>query len=184
MRRTYPIGYSRLVLNSRRNFLFRMTQNDQEKTVDRTWNIPELKREASRLTLRCHKKISKASARLAEANGIVEELRTDPNATLEQLEACPDIKSLESDLDELKLRLAKLIDLEERLKSVKSGKDIVLPTDVASLALDLGVNDTSPKPQERGTKKIKGPKIVEPRKPYFSYYTENNIEIRVSSILH
>jgi hypothetical protein len=110
----------------------------------------------------------------------VEELRTDPNATLEQLEACPDVKSLENDLDDLKQRLRKLMDLEEKLKSVKSGNSVILPVDIALMVLELGVNDSPPKRQERGTKKTKGPKTVEPRKPYFSYYSENNTEIRVS----
>jgi hypothetical protein len=161
-----------------------MVEKCDEKTLESMWNIPELKKETSRLTLRCHKKISKASERLSNANKTVEELRTDPNATLEQLEACPDLKSIENELDDLKQRLGKLMHLEEKLKSVKSGNSVVLPVEIASIVLELGVNDSPPKQQERGTKKAKGPKTVEPRKPYFSYYSENNTEIRVSNNLY
>jgi hypothetical protein len=104
---------SRLLFRTKDSFKMTMVEKDGEKTLESTWNVPELKKETSRLTLRCHKKIGKASQRLVNANEIVEELRTDPNATLEQLEACPDVKSLENDLDDLKQRLRKLMDLEE-----------------------------------------------------------------------
>jgi len=174
-----PAALNRLLLHTNRSLQLRMSEKDGEKNIGSTWNIPELKKETARLVLRCHKKINKASERLAGANKVVEELRKNPNPTLEQMEACPDMRSMENDLDELKQRLGKLMHLEEQLKSVKSGNSIILPEDIASMALELGVNDSPPKQQERGAKKAKGPKIVEPRKPYFSYYSENNTEIRV-----
>lgn len=155
------------------------SDGENEKTLESTWNVPELRKEAGRLTLRTHKKIGKASTRLNGANVIVEELRTDPDATAEQLEACPDIKTLENDLNELRDNLAKLAELEEKLQSVKSGKNVVLPEDVASIVLELGVNDAPPQKQARGPKKEKGPRIEAPRMPYFTYTSKGNIEIRV-----
>ena len=163
---------------------FMSSDGENEKTLESTWNVPELRKEAGRLTLRTHKKIGKASTRLNGANVIVEELRTDPDATAEQLEACPDIKTLENDLNELRDNLAKLAELEEKLQSVKSGKNVVLPEDVASIVLELGVNDAPPQKQARGPKKEKGPRIEAPRMPYFTYTSKGNIEIRVSGQLY
>merc|ERR1719223_461438 len=107
---------------------------DPPKDLDSAWNIPGLKKEAARLTLRCHKKIGKASERLNKAMVEVEEIRTDPNATLEQLEACPNINALENDLNELRKRLSKLNSLEEKLQYVKGKGSAVLPSDIATLA--------------------------------------------------
>eukprot|EP00957_Ditylum_brightwellii_P113782 8674886-Ditylum_brightwellii.AAC.1 len=148
------------------------------KTVESTWNIPGLKKEAARLTLRCHKKIGKASTRLEGAKVKVEELKTDPDATLEQLEQCPDVGAMEAELDYLRTRLTKLNELEGMLTSV-SKKNSVLPEEMALLAIELDVNDEPPKrqPQNKKTKK-KGPKTQEPRKPYRKYFSKNNTEIR------
>ncbi|GFH50930.1 hypothetical protein CTEN210_07406 [Chaetoceros tenuissimus] len=152
---------------------------DAGKTLESSWNIPELKKEAARLTLRCHKKIGKASTKLNQANQIVEELMSNPDATDDELEACPDVKSLETNYQELKDRLSKLNLLEEKLQKVKSGKSVVLPEEIASLALELEVTDAPPQRQPRGAKKKKGPRKEAPRKPYFTYTSKNNIEIRV-----
>ena len=160
--------------------IFMSTEEDTDTESKTTYNLPELKKEASRLTLRCHKKIGKASTRLAKANDEVEEIRTNPDATLEQLESCPNIKVLEDELDALRIRLKSLNVLEEKLQKVKSGKAVELPEDVLSLVLELDVKDEAPKRQERPPKKKKGPRTVAPRLPYFRYYTENNTEIRVS----
>mmetsp|Transcript_30349 Transcript_30349/g.34918 ORF Transcript_30349/g.34918 Transcript_30349/m.34918 type:complete len:374 (+) Transcript_30349:237-1358(+) len=144
------------------------------------WNIPELRKEASRLTLRCHKKIGKASTRLQRANEQVEEIRTCPNATLEQLEACPNVKLIEDEWNDLRSRLKGLNLLEEKLQSIKGGKNTQLPDDVLELVLSLEVNDQPPQRQVRPKKtKKKGPRSVAPRLPYFRYYSENNTEIRV-----
>lgn len=154
-------------------------QTQERKTLESTWNIPELKKEAARLTLRCMKKVGKTSTRLSKANDIVEELRTNPDTTQEELEACPDIATLENDLSEVKERLKKLNELEEKLQSMKKGKSVVLPEEIACIAIDLGVNDAPPKRPPRGPKKAKGPRIESPRMPYFKYYSENKTEIRV-----
>ncbi len=150
---------------------------EQQKNLESTWDVPELRKEIARLVLRCMKKIGKASSSLSKANEIVEELRTNPDTTQEELEACPDVRSLENNLADLKDRLAKLNRLEEKLP--KKGKNVVLPEDVASLALELEVNDAPPKRAPRGPKKKKGPRTETPRKPYFKYYSSNKTEIRV-----
>lgn len=119
---------------------------ESTKSIDAPWNVPGLKNEAARLQLRAHKKIGKASSRLENAKKRAEELMTDPDATLEQLEACPNVEALQAELDELRLRLRKLNQLEEDLSGIKGRKkETVLPLEVAALALDLGVNDAPPK---------------------------------------
>lgn len=168
--------------NSNEKIIFMMAADDDNedthRDLDSEWNIPGLKKEAARLTLRCHKKIGKASERLKKAMEQVEEIRTDPNATLEELEACPNIKVLEDDLNELRKRLSQLNLLEEKLQSVKGKGSTVLPSDIASLAVQLDVSDEPPKRQPQGKKKKKGPRVEAPRKPYFRYFS-NDVEIRV-----
>ena len=109
----------------------------------------------------------------------MEELRTNPDATQEQLEACPNVKVLEEDLEALRSRLASLQSLEESLRAI-SGKNVVLPKDVYDIVQELGVRDAPPQRAPRGPGKKKGPSTVAPRRPYFRYYTKNKTEIRVS----
>ena len=169
-------------------FLFMETSTDKEDNTaisKITYNIPELKKEIARLSLRCHKKIGKATTRLSKANEEVEEIRTNPDVTQEQLEACPNIGVLEQELDDLRKRLRSLNDLEEKIQGVKNGKNVELPDNILSLVIDLGVNDAPPTREERPkAKKEKGPRTVAPRLPYFRYYSENNTEIRVSVVLN
>ena len=169
-------------------FLFMETSTDKEDNTaisKITYNIPELKKEIARLTLRCHKKIGKATTRLSKANEEVEEIRTNPDVTQEQLEACPNIGVLEQELDDLRKRLRSLNDLEEKIQGIKNGKNVELPDNILSLVIDLGVNDAPPTREERPkAKKQKGPRTVAPRLPYFRYYSENNTEIRVSVVLN
>lgn len=156
---------------------------DTTKTLESTWNVPGLKKELQRLILRCHKKIGKSSTRLRNAQEVVEKLTSDDTATLEQLEQCPNIEALEFELNELRERLSGLNELEKLLGSFKSKKDIVLPEEVATLALQLGVNDAPPKRPPRGPKKKKGPRQEASRLPYRRFYSINNTEIRVCSVL-
>ena len=151
------------------------------KTIDGKWNVPGLKTEVTRQTLRAFKRIGKLSERLEKAKKTAEELLTNPDATMEELEACPNVDALQAELDEMRGRLTILNDLEEKLKKVKGKKDAVLPAEIAMLALDVGVNDAPPKKQPRGPKKKKGPRANEvvPRKPYRKYYTKDKTEIRV-----
>ena len=151
------------------------------KTVESVWDIPGLKKEVGRQILRGHKKVAKANTKLTNAMAQVEELRTDPNATLEQLERCPNIDAIELEMQELRDRLGKLNDLEGQLSSIKSKKKAtVLPETTAQLAIELGVNDAPPPRPERGPKKAKGPsQLPSTRLPYRRFYTENKTEIRV-----
>jgi predicted ribosome quality control (RQC) complex YloA/Tae2 family protein len=153
---------------------------EEENIEKTTWNIPGLKKETSRLNLRCIKKIGKASTRLTKANEQVEEIRTNPDATQEQLEACPNVKVFEDELDQLKERLKGLNLLEEKLQAIKGGKSVELPQDVLSMVRELDVNDEPPKREVRPKKKKKkGPRTEAKRMPYFRYYTQDNTEIRV-----
>lgn len=152
---------------------------EMQDPLNRTWNIVELKKETARLTLRCHKKIDKASTRLQNALQIVEEIRTCPNPTQEQLESCPNTEMMKMELEDLRKRLVQLNELEESLSNIKNGKNVILPPNVAAMALDLQVDDAPPERLPSQPKKPKGPRTSAPRKPYFCYYTENKTEIRV-----
>lgn len=152
---------------------------DTAKTIDSEWNMKGLKIQVDRLILRAHKKIGKASTRLRKAQELVDKLTADPDATLEQLHACPNPVALELELSDLQQRLRGLNQLNDLLAKEKGP---VLKPETAELAIDLGVDDKPPKQQARGPKKKKGPrsnKLPKTRLPYRKYYTEDNTEIRV-----
>lgn len=149
------------------------------KTVESTWNMPGLRKEVQRLLLRCHKKVGKANLRVSKAREEVDRLTADDSTTLEDLENCPNLDALELELSELKTRLQGLNSLEESLQKIKN-KSAVLPEDVASLAIDLGVDDKPRKLPPRGPGKKKGPREqTSSRLPYRRYYSFDNVEIRV-----
>mmetsp|Transcript_11183 Transcript_11183/g.32291 ORF Transcript_11183/g.32291 Transcript_11183/m.32291 type:complete len:401 (+) Transcript_11183:163-1365(+) len=158
------------------------TVEDEEEVavdLDRTWNLGGLRKEVSRLTVRCHKKTGKANDRLRKAREEVERLTGSDDVTMEELEKCPNLDELEADVEGLKTRLTQLNQLEVLLADVK-GKKVVLPEHIAKLALSLEVNDEPPKRSERGPKKKKGPRVMNSsRLPYRRFYTVNKTEIRV-----
>jgi hypothetical protein len=161
-----------------------MTADETNETEKRTWNIAGLLKEVPRLTARCHKKIGKARQRLDKAQEEVERLLTDPNPSLEEMEQCPNIEALETDLQQLQTRLQKLNQLEVLLVELKAkGKNVTLPLHVEELVIELEVQD-EPSPQQqtvKSTKKEKGPRNMEAfRLPYRRYYSKNKTEIRVS----
>lgn len=161
-------------------FMSATEHTDFSKTVESSWNLGGLKREVSRLTVRCHKKISKANQRLQKANAEIDRLTSDPTVTLEELDACPNIEGLEADLEELRQRLSKLNQLEVLMQDIK-GKKVVLPDHVAELALELQVDDEPPTRNAKPAKKEKGPRTMKSfRLPYRRFYTNNKTEIRVS----
>ena len=163
-------------------FMAAMTEADEaaDIDIDRTWNLGGLRKEVTRLTLRCHKKTGKANQRLQKAQDEVERLTGSDDVSMEELEKCPNLDELEAQVEELRTRLAQLNQLEELLADVK-GKNVVLPEEIASLAIALEVNDEPPKRQERGPKKKKGPRVMNSfRLPYRRFYTANKTEIRVS----
>mmetsp|Transcript_27967 Transcript_27967/g.76953 ORF Transcript_27967/g.76953 Transcript_27967/m.76953 type:complete len:273 (+) Transcript_27967:88-906(+) len=86
------------------------------KTMDSEWNLAGLKKETQRLLLRCHKKVGKAQERLRKGQELAEELATDPTATLEQLEQCPNVEALKVEVEQLQDRLGKLSQLEYLLE--------------------------------------------------------------------
>ena len=154
------------------------------KTVDSEWNIKGLKQELNRLILRLYKKIGKATTRVRKAQEMVEKLTADENATMEQLEACPNVDALELELQELQTSLQRLNQLNDLLTTVKGGNS-VLPQEMAQLAVDLGVDDKPPKQPPRGPKKKKGSRQKNPPKtrlPYRKFYTVDNTEIRVCEL--
>ena len=186
--RSHPITFLPLAPHPRQSHrtcgtstrLSNSTQEQTEiKSIEEKWNITELKKETARLTLRCIKKVGKTKTRLGKVQEEVEELRTNPNATQEQLEACPNVGLLEQDLEDLRTRLQKLNSLEELLTGIK-GKNTVLSETVYKIVRELEVNDSPPQRVPRGPGKKKGPRTTAPRLPYFRYYTKNNTEIRVS----
>ena len=153
-----------------------------EKGADSTWNIAGLKKEVARLVLRSHKKIGKASTKLTQAQEMVQKLMSDSNATLEELEQCPNIEAIELELTELQERLQKLNQLEGLLQTEKKRSGL-LPGEIVGLAVKLGVSDEPSPPPERGPGKQKGQReSSSTRLPYRRYFTVDKTEIRVSCV--
>ena len=157
---------------------------DDDETIDigRTWDLGGLRKEVSRLTVRCHKKTGKANERLRKAQEEVDRLTGDDDVTMERLEKCPNLDELEAQVEEIRSRLTQLNQLEVLLADIK-GKKGVLPERIAKLAISLEVNDEPPQRQARGPKKEKGPTNMKAfRLPYRRFFTINKTEIRVSGI--
>ena len=165
------------------------TTSVEKEGEDRKWNLGGLRKEVSRLTVRCHKKIGKANQRIQKAKEEVERLlsKGDDTITDEEFDSCPNIDQLEQDLATLKTRLQQLDQLEVLLQDIKGNKAVVLPDHISSLVLSLQVNDEpltsnpqSPSSSQKKKKKEKGPKnMTSFRRPYRRYYTMNKTEIRV-----
>ena len=100
----------------------------QGKTIGSTWNVPGLKKEVLRLISRHHKKIGKANQRLNKAKETIDQLATY-DATMEELENCPDVGVMEVELNELRERLRNLNALDEALMKIGKKKAVVLPED-------------------------------------------------------
>lgn len=161
-------------------FVSAIDEDEELVDIDRTWDLGGLRKEVSRLTVRCHKKTGKANERLRKAQEEVDRLTSDDDVTMEELEKCPNLDELEAQVEELRTRLTNLNQLEVMLADIK-GKKAVLPERIAKLAISLEVNDEPPQRQPRGPKKQKGPKNMNAfRLPYRRFYTSNKTEIRVS----
>jgi len=153
--------------------------NDEEepenkKTVESIWNIPGLKKETARVILRHHKKIAKAHARHKTAMDRVEQGEPSDDGLPSPEEIIIEIEFLQS-------RLSKLNDLEERLQLSGNtlGKNAILPSSLASLVLELELNDSPPKRKPRSLKNKNKQNQNAIRLPYRRYYTLNKTEIRV-----
>ena len=158
----------------------RIKAGEQETAVaaDKVWDIKSLKLEVNRVYMRTFKKVGKANERLTKALVEYNEVLNTPDVSIQRMEDCPNPDVLQNELNALQETLAKLVYLEEELKSVKSVGNDKFPA-LASLAIELGVSDSSPPVQERGPKKVKGKQPLGPRKPYHVYTGFDGIEIRV-----
>lgn len=126
-------------------------EEDNITIKERTsFNIPILKKETQRLTLRTHKKIGKVSTRIRNVEQQYETLRlaidnvkeTDDDEEeklLKQLEQAPDINIHKAELYELQSRLKKLNYLEEqytKLPLLKKSKQLSISNDVSKFDKD------------------------------------------------
>jgi hypothetical protein len=123
------------------------------------------------------KKVGKATTKLREARDVAVPLMHDEAASLEDFEKCPDVVTMEADLEGLRARALALNNLNDALREVRTNTDHAFPAIVAT-ALLLDVNDAPPPTAPRGSKKPKG----EPgrkRMPYFTYTSADGVDIRV-----
>eukprot|EP00534_Pseudo-nitzschia_fraudulenta_P001144 CAMPEP_0201126052 /NCGR_PEP_ID=MMETSP0850-20130426/24409_1 /ASSEMBLY_ACC=CAM_ASM_000622 /TAXON_ID=183588 /ORGANISM="Pseudo-nitzschia fraudulenta, Strain WWA7" /LENGTH=292 /DNA_ID=CAMNT_0047394305 /DNA_START=398 /DNA_END=1276 /DNA_ORIENTATION=+ len=166
---------------AKRGLFMSAVEENEEQTLDigRTWDLGGLRKEVSRLTVRCHKKTGKANERLRKAREEVDRLTGSDDVSMEELEKCPNLDELEGQVEELRARLTQLNQLEVLLADIK-GKKAVLPERVAKLVISLEANDSPPQRPARGPKKQKGPRVMNAfRLPYRRFYTVNKTEIRV-----
>lgn len=165
---TFLLPSSRLLCSSQ------TTNSVEEK---KQWDIRGLKKEIERQNLRGYKKVGKASERLAKEQAAYELLMSQANPSLEQLEQCSNLDTTKQELQQSQERLKALQDLESQIRSISSSTDpnfvSLIPTIVR-----LNITDTVRPVLERGPKKIKTIGIG-PRKPYFTYRSTDNIDIRV-----
>ena len=141
---------------------------EQEKNDDvnlNEWNLKSLREEVSRQILRSIKKAGKLNEKKAKSS-----------ASLEQIDEEDTSHDIEIDLKEIQLKLEKLRNLDDSLRTVKAIESdkfrALLP-----LIKELQITPNPPV-QIRGPKKIKQ-KPPPPRQPYFTYKSEAGIEIRV-----
>ena len=150
-----------------------VTDDDSSESSDgeerTSFNIPALKKETTRLTLRTHKKIGKASTRVRAAEEQIDKLRVAIDASesdevdeklLQKLEDAPNVEQYKVELKELQTRLQQLNWLEEQfgkspLKSKKnlSSEDMqtTIPQGekVLQYILELDISDDESQKQKR-----------------------------------
>ena len=142
------------------------------------WDIAGLKAEARRAADRATKKVAKATTKLRQARDAAAALESKEDATLEELEKCPDVDTIETELDQLRARYRDVADLNDALSVIKSAADAGAAAAVAS-AKALEIGDAPPPRPPRGPKKPKGKPPSGPRMPYFTYISKDDVEIRV-----
>jgi hypothetical protein len=144
-----------------------MTADDdifaENRTTPTTVNIPLLKKEIIRLTLRTHKKIDKASTRIRGAEEQYNKLRLaiDANSSddgvdeklMQQLEQAPNVEQYKQELKELQDRLQKLnwLEVQFNIPPLKSKKELsydelekLVPNEggqIIQYILDLEISD-------------------------------------------
>ncbi|KAL7525423.1 hypothetical protein ACHAWF_001355, partial [Thalassiosira exigua] len=119
---------------------------DVDMETRTSYNVPLLKKETTRLTLRTHKKIGKASTRLRAAEEQYDKLRVAMDASpteeldeelLQRLEQAPNVEQFASELEELRARLKKLNWLEDQFgKSPLKRKKTLSVEDLQKLVPD------------------------------------------------
>ncbi len=131
-------------------------------------NLNGLKSEVDKSIYRTLKKLSKKKERLFKLSSGFD--NSDPN--------------IKDEIDEIELiilgfeeNLQTLRDIDTELKTVKATSHPRLD-EIVGRAAKLGVTDTPKEIQKRGPKKAKG-KSTAPRLPYFTYKSNDGIEIRV-----
>lgn len=149
-----------------------------DPAIANTEKLKGLRAESNRLYLRAFKKVSKCSERLEKANAEFQRIMSLPEPSMEELEKCPNIDEIKTELQGLQANLSALASLEQGLKDLKSGADPKF-IELEALAASLSVGTEPPPKPERGEKKTKGSKVQEPRKPYYTYKSSDNIDIRV-----
>lgn len=181
--RKYKDGRLSMVMSPTDEVVTEKVEDEEERKAQilskTEWNIPGLKKETEKHVLRCHKKIQKSSSKLNLAMQRLEILTSKKDATLEELEQCPDVDMIQQQVDRLKERLRDLNNLELMIQPLKKSEKN-LSDEVKHLVAKLGLSDSPPPPQSRGGGKKKGPKAKEKtRLPYRRYYSKDNVEIRV-----
>ena len=87
------------------------------------WDIAGLKSEARRAADRATKKVAKATTKLRRARDAAAALEGKEDATLEELEKCPDVGTIEMELARMRARYRDVADLNDALAGIKSGGD-------------------------------------------------------------
>lgn len=138
-----------------------------------------LKKEIIRLSARTFKKTVSANQKLSKGQEEYDELMAMDEPPMDRLDRCPNPETLRAELSELQTKLKSLQHLEEAIKKIKSQNDPTFIELLLPIINELGITDEAPPEQERGPKKIKGPRMSEPRMPYVKYMSADGIEIRV-----
>lgn len=188
-----------------------MSDSSTESEIQ-TINIPQIKKEITRLSLRTIKKIGKVSVRiqaaedqLAKVRAIMEKSQDVDDELMKQLEQAPSdaiMSGHKKELADLQLRLEQLNWLEEQFSNPPLKKKGSLTSDELLKLTDAGEqimqyieeiianeavknkrveedlnNKRSKKEKSQQQKQQEGGRL-----PYRRYYTESNIEIKVSWI--
>ena len=98
------------------------TRASADERPPEEWDIAGLKAEARRAADRATKKVAKATTKLRQARDAAAALESKEDATLEELEKCPDVGTIEMELDQLRARYRDVADLNDALAGIKSAR--------------------------------------------------------------
>ncbi len=141
-------------------------------------NLDGLKKETQRRIERQVKKVGKTTTKLRVARETVDALLANADADAAALEACPDVDSIASELEALKMDLDALNALNDVLRGCKSVNSSSFIEDAYPRAAALALRDAPPTRPAR-VKKVKGPRSDKPRMPYWTFVSIDGIDIRV-----